>query len=236
MAQGFVEDLDCRIQNVARVIAGCLIPISTPPAKYNAAFNTWNCFDGVNLLAIVDSTKRFLWARGGLRGSMAGRRAFRESRWYEDQICERPKQRPGFVILADGGFALETWLLKPYRADQLTSSQKRMYNVLLCSPRAMVENAFGLLKGRWRVMNGAVFVETEFVPWVVEAFVGLHNDLLGTSGRMWSTHKRSPAKPSRLMNLKTALTRWRCNCVTSSLLHYGKSMGRKGKRIYKFDK
>lgn len=85
VAQGFVRNLECRIQRVAGVIDGCLIPISTPPAKYKAAFNTRKCFYGVNLLAIVDSKKRCLWNRGGLRGSMSDSRAFRESAWYEAQ-------------------------------------------------------------------------------------------------------------------------------------------------------
>lgn len=85
VAQGFVRNLECRIQRVAGVIDGCLIPTSTPPAKYKAAFNTRRCFYGVNLLAIVDSKKRFLWTRGGLRGSMSDSRAFRESAWYEAQ-------------------------------------------------------------------------------------------------------------------------------------------------------
>jgi len=43
------------------------------------------------------------------------------------------------------------------------------------SPRAVVENAFGLLKGRWRILHNKVSAETELVPWLVESCVLLHN-------------------------------------------------------------
>lgn len=136
------------------------------------------CIYGVNLLAIVDSKKRFLWTCGGLRGSMSESRAFRESAWYEAQKGSHPKLRPGFCLLADGGLALETWLLKPYPEEQVTTVAKRLYNYLECSPRVVVEHAFGQLKERWRVLHHGVSVETEFVPYVVEACVRLHNFLI----------------------------------------------------------
>lgn len=44
VARGFTGRLGCRISGVAGAIDGCLIPISTPPAKYKAAFNTRKCF------------------------------------------------------------------------------------------------------------------------------------------------------------------------------------------------
>lgn len=178
VAQGFIDNLDCRIQKVAGVIDDCLIRISTPPTKHKAAFNTRKCFYGMNLLSIVDSEKRFVWTRGDLRGSMSDSRGFREIRWYEDQVTSRPKLHPGCTLLADGEFALETWLLKPYTEEHLTSIVRKMFNYFVCSPRTVVENAFGLFKGRWRVLHSGIFAETEFTPVVAEACVWLHNFLL----------------------------------------------------------
>lgn len=80
--------------------------------------------------------------------------------------------------MAEGGFALETWLLKPYPQGQLTSVRRRLFNRCLCFPRAVVENAFGLLKGRRRVLHQSVSAENEFVPSIIECCVRLHNFLL----------------------------------------------------------
>jgi len=80
-------------------------------------------------------------------------------------------------LLADGGFALEEWLLKPYLSEQLNDA-RRMYNRALSPALAVKEQAFGLLKGRWRVLHDVVSSETELVPSIVEACVSLHNDLV----------------------------------------------------------
>jgi len=54
---------------------------------------------------------------------------------------------PGCVFMADRGFTVEWWLLKPYAADQL-DRKRRYFNFVLSSTRVITENAFGLLKGR----------------------------------------------------------------------------------------
>lgn len=109
---------------------------------------------------------------------MADSRGFRESAWYEKQVSSRPHLHPGYTLLGDGGCALETWLLKAYPGDQLTSPKRRLYNFSVCSPRAVVENPFGVLKGRWRVLHSGVSCDTEFAPYVAEASVRLHNFLV----------------------------------------------------------
>ncbi|KAK1863648.1 hypothetical protein I4F81_006202 [Pyropia yezoensis] len=116
---------------------------------------------------------------------MADSHGFRESEWYAKQVSSRPHLHAGYTLLADGGFALETWLLKPYPEEQLTTPKKRMYNFSVCSPRAVVENAFGVLKGRWRLLHSGVSCETELAPYVVDACVRLH-DFLEDQGDEWN--------------------------------------------------
>jgi len=77
---------------------------------------------------------------------------------------------PGRVVLADGEFALKYWLLKPFPSDEITTLKRRFYDICLTSTRAIVECAFGLLKGRLRVLR-YVSAETELVPPIVEACV-----------------------------------------------------------------
>lgn len=55
-------------------------------------------------------------------------------------------------IIADGAFPLLKWLMKPYNCIPLTSKQQH-FNYCLSSSRMEIENAFGRLKGRWRILN-----------------------------------------------------------------------------------
>jgi len=80
----------------------------------------------VLFLAFFDAHKRFLWVRAGLRGSLGDSRAFKESAWYERQTAPGCQiLHPGHILLADGGFALEHWLFKPFLADQLRAADER---------------------------------------------------------------------------------------------------------------
>jgi len=57
--------------------------------------------------------------------------------------------------------------LKPYLSEQLNDA-RNSYNRVLSSARAVVEQVFGLLKGRWRVLHDASSAETEMVPYILE--------------------------------------------------------------------
>ena len=163
-AADFVEQLGSHIAGVVAVVDGTLIPIRTPPAAWRLAFNTRKCFYGVLLLGIVDARKRFLWVQTGSRGSLGDSGACKKSEWYDRQTTPgRHVPHPGRDVLADGGFALEYWLLRPFPLDEITTPKRRFYNICLTSTRAIVECAFGLLKERWRVLRYAS-AETEVVP------------------------------------------------------------------------
>lgn len=109
---------------------------------------------------------------------MADSRGFRESEWYARQTSDRPWLHRAFSLLADGGFALETWLQKPCSQEQLTTPMRKTYNFSVCSPQTVVENAFGLLKARWRLLQFGVSRDTEFALFDVEACVRLDNYFL----------------------------------------------------------
>ena len=162
------------------MIDGTLIRVQTPPAAWKAAYpaHTSKCIYGVLLLGIVDARKRFIWIRSRMPGSLGDSQAFKESAWYElQQMVGGRVFHPGHGILSDGGLALEYWLLKPYPQQQLTPKRK-FYNYCISSPRAVVENSFGLLNGRWRVLHDKVSAETELVPALVESCALLHKFLI----------------------------------------------------------
>ena len=55
-------------------------------------------------------------------------------------------------LLADGAYPLLPWLLKPYANNVVLNPVQQRFNRVLSSARSTVGRAFGVLKGRWRIL------------------------------------------------------------------------------------
>ena len=78
-------------------------------------------------------------------------------------------------LLGDAGYALSASIIVPYPGERLTPEQEH-FNFVHSSTRMCVERAFGMLKMRWRILNGKVCVRD---PYVVSHYTScaciLHN-------------------------------------------------------------
>ncbi|MCO5578258.1 hypothetical protein L7F22_032097 [Adiantum nelumboides] len=79
------------------------------------------------------------------------------------------------VLDADAAYKARIFLVKPYRmkAGQFLQ-EKREFDSKLLKGRIKVENAFGLLKNRWRILRD-LNVDLVFAPTMVGACCLLHN-------------------------------------------------------------
>ena len=139
------------------------------------------------MLAVVDGQYKFRWVDAGTAGYCSDTQIFNASqlkRRIEDGRIGFPDPAPitqggrdvPYFILADDAFALKTWLMKPYGRRMLTR-EERIANYRISRGRRVVENAFGILVSRFRVMRTTIELPPATVKEVVFTCVVLHNIL-----------------------------------------------------------
>lgn len=172
--------------NCIGALDGKHVIIRQPACTGSMYFNYKHSFS-VILLALVDAHYRFLFIDIGAQGRCADSGVFNESDLNEALLrntlnVPSPTPLPGtndyfpFVIVADDAFPLREGIMKPYPHRNLEGTQ-RIYNYRLSRARRCVENAFGILANRFRVMLSPMCVRPETVDKVVIAACTLHNML-----------------------------------------------------------
>lgn len=159
----------------------------------NGGSNYWN-YKGTNsivLLAVVDPKYRFLVVDVGSYGKNSDGGIFEKSilgELIEKGKLELPAANPltpnseplPHVIVADEAFPLKPFLMRPYSKNDVRNNEpNKIFNYRLSRARRIVENAFGILRSRWRVFAGPMSVQPDMVDKIILATCCLHN-YLGT--------------------------------------------------------
>lgn len=150
------------------------------------------------LLALVDAQYRFLYVDVGANGRQSDAGVYANSKLseaLETNALNFPSAStlPGttvtspFLIVADDAFPMKTYMLKPYPGRLYDDRQSRIFNYRLSRARRVVENTFGILVSRWRVLRGRMMVGPQVAQQVVLATCVLHN-FLTKSGEVCSTY------------------------------------------------
>lgn len=80
-----------------------------------------------------------------------------------------------YHILGDAAFAIRSWLMTPFRQTRNLARRERRHNQILSSCRVVIENIFGITKGRFRRLQ---YINTYSVSKAIEittAACVLHN-------------------------------------------------------------
>ncbi|KAJ0051176.1 hypothetical protein NL108_015457 [Boleophthalmus pectinirostris] len=80
------------------------------------------------------------------------------------------------VMVGDAAIPLKPYLLRPYPAQNLTRPE-RIFNYRLSRARMVVENTFGILASRWRILYRKINLHPDKVDNLVVAACILHNFL-----------------------------------------------------------
>ncbi|KAK3917803.1 Protein ALP1-like, partial [Frankliniella fusca] len=158
----------------------------------NAREGEWLNYKGdfsMVLLGMCDANCKFLYVIIGGRG-----RRHDAGLWRECDLQQRledgtlplpqPRQLPGGwvvtppTIVGDGAFPLGPNLMTPFRQPQIVSDAERIYNYRLSKARRTIENAFGILSSRWRVLRRAFIAHERNAQAIIKACVVLHNMLI----------------------------------------------------------
>jgi hypothetical protein len=167
-----------KFSNAIGAIDGSHIPIKAPhlfPVDY---FNRKG-FYSIVLQAVVDHEKKFLDICVGWPGSTHDSRILVNSDLYNKLNNQNNLAMTSFnnkYILGDGGYPNLSWLIVPYKDIGRGLTPKQLYfNLKHSQTRIKVEQAFGLLKGRWRCLLNKLEVSFEIVSHIVTVCCILHN-------------------------------------------------------------
>ena len=172
------------LPNVFGAIDGTHIHIQAPEES------TVDFFDrkqrhSIGVQGVCDGNLKFLNVAAGFPGSVHDGRILRNT-WVYKAACDGDILRsPVFkltnavairpFLVGDAAYPISDWLIKPYTYDTSMNQDKSFFNLSLSQARVSIDRAFGVLKGRWRLLLGKVCLEPSYVADIVVACCVLHN-------------------------------------------------------------
>nr|XP_022908174.1 putative nuclease HARBI1 [Onthophagus taurus] len=176
-----------QVENCVGAIDGRHIDIRQPPGSGSYFFN-YKGFNSVVLLAVVNANYEFIYVNCGTSGRVSDGGVLMETDFGEllenkKLNLHSPTNFPDntdiclpFTFLGDEAFPLKENLMKPYPNKGITHHEK-IFNYRMCRGRRVVENAFGILANRFRILQTTMNVSVETSEVIVLACCALHNFL-----------------------------------------------------------
>lgn len=166
-----------------------------PPVSDGSYYFNYKGDHSIVLLGLVDAHYRFIYVNVGVNGRISDGGVFQASALSKaiatDQLnLPQPSVLPGrsvevpYVIVADDAFPLLNNLMKPYPQRGL-SVECKIHNYRLSRARRIVENAFGILANRFRVLLNPINLCAEKVEKITLACVTLHNFLATENHKLY---------------------------------------------------
>ncbi|XP_035205207.1 protein ALP1-like isoform X2 [Stegodyphus dumicola] len=186
IAEGF--EYKWNFPNCVGAIDGKHIRIQAPPSAESTYYN-YKGYNSIVLMAVADASYTFLYVDSGNYGRISDGGIFSNCSLGKALVSETlfsfPNPTPllnsdrvlPFVFVGDEAFPLRKNILRPYPGKFL-SNERKIFNYRLSRARRCVENAFGILASRWRVLRTEIALNPEHANKVVLACCCLHNYLM----------------------------------------------------------
>lgn len=159
--------------NVIGCIDGTYIPMRCPNNKVKSTYGNRHNQVSLTMQGICDAKGRFQDVFTGTPGKIHDARVLRLSLVHEDlpTICEINK----YHLLGDAAYPIREHLLTPYKHYGTMTPAKLAYNHRHAVTRVKIENAFGLLKQRFRQLRYVEFTTVDKITQFIVACCVLHN-------------------------------------------------------------
>jgi DDE superfamily endonuclease len=186
-ANHFAEKTDGVFYGPFACLDGIAIRISSPSEEDVPDPGNYFCrkgFFALNVQAICDRSKRFLWTSPSNKGSTHDSVAFSGSLLYDLLIeCSRELLEKELFIAGDSAYGLTPFLIVPFEADELTTQNdplkaKDSFNFHLSSCCIYIECAFGELVMRWGIFWRTLLFDLKKSIKIIQACMLLHNFIL----------------------------------------------------------
>lgn len=162
------------IDHIIGAIDGCHIKINKPGTNQDSYVNRKG-YHSILLQGVVNHEKLFIDVYCGEPGSLHDSRLLRKSHLYA-KACdnERSLFYDRMFLLADSAYPSLSWIVPPFRDNGNLTEEQKKFNFKHSSTRIVVENAYGLLKGRFRLFH-LENLDIKFSVKCVMACCVLHN-------------------------------------------------------------
>nr|XP_054919803.1 uncharacterized protein LOC126516610 [Dermacentor andersoni] len=145
-----------------------------------------------SLLAVCDAQYRFLYVEIGHSGSESDGGIFSRLTLQKEiaggTLGLPPPRHVGsegllpYFLVGDEAFPLKEYMMRPYpRRNSCETHKRRVFNYRLSRARRVIENAFGILAQRWRILRRPFKAKTDNNNRYVGACIVLHNFLMKES-------------------------------------------------------
>ncbi|XP_066599949.1 putative nuclease HARBI1 [Prorops nasuta] len=161
-----------KFPRVLGIVDGTHIRICTPKEN-SVAYVNRKGYPSIQPQVICNEKREFIHCYAGMPGSVHDMRVFKYSgvqqKCSEDFFGNKH-------LLGDSAYALQKYVMIPYKDNGHLSFEEKNYNHILSSSRIIIERAIGLLKGRWRfILDKLPMRRTDLIPYYIIACTVLHN-------------------------------------------------------------
>lgn len=157
---------------VIGAIDGSHIPIIAPPLD-PTSYYCRKGFYSVLLQGVVDNKCRFWDYDFGWAGRCHDWTLFQNSDIGKKVM--KGELLP-YKLIGDAAYPMRPWFYSPFKGEKEGLSRaKGHWNFIQSSTRMAIERAFGILKGRWRILLKRIDMPLRHVPNVVTTCICLHN-------------------------------------------------------------
>lgn len=181
--------------NCIGAVDGKHVIMNAPPNSGSIYYN-YKGRHSIVLMGIADAEYKLIYVDVGINGRVSDGGVFNKCSFATAMESEQlnipqPKSLPNrnvpvpYVLVADDAFALRPNVLKPFTGNDL-DGMKRVFNYRLSRTRRKIENVFGIMSARFRVLRRAIELDADKTRKVSLACSALHNFLMTRNSSVYA--------------------------------------------------